>query len=60
MSDFLKTMARASVDRASAAQGSLRSADLDRPLVPLQLGAFDVIAEIKNRSPRGRCDISPD
>ncbi len=51
MSDFLKTMARASADRASAAQGSLRSADLDLPLVPLQLGAFEVIAEIKNRSP---------
>lgn len=51
MSDFLKTMARQSADRASAAQGSVRSTDLDLPLVPLQLGAFDVIAEIKNRSP---------
>ncbi len=51
MSDFLKTMARQSADRASAAQGSVRSIDLDLPLVPLQLGAFDVIAEIKNRSP---------
>ncbi len=51
MSDFLKTMARESADRASAAQGSVRSADLDRPIVPLALGAFDVIAEIKNRSP---------
>lgn len=51
MSDFLKTMARQSADRASAAQGSVRSTHLDLPLVPLQLGAFDVIAEIKNRSP---------
>lgn len=51
MSDFLKTMARQSADRASAAQGSVRSTDLDLPLVPLQLGDFDVIAEIKNRSP---------
>lgn len=51
MSDFLKTMARQSADRVSAAQGSVRSTHLDLPLVPLQLGAFDVIAEIKNRSP---------
>ncbi len=51
MSDFLKTMARQSADRASAAQGSVRSTHLDLPPVPLQLGAFDVIAEIKNRSP---------
>lgn len=51
MSDFLKKMARESADRASAAQGSLRSADLDLPVVPLSLASFDVIAEIKNRSP---------
>jgi indole-3-glycerol phosphate synthase len=51
MSDFLKTMARESADRARAARGSLRSADLDLPVVPLSLGSFDVIAEIKNRSP---------
>ena len=29
----------------------MRSADLDLPVVPLELGSFDVIAEIKNRSP---------
>jgi indole-3-glycerol phosphate synthase len=51
MSDFLKIMARTSADRAAAAQGSLRSADLDRPLVSLALDSFDVIAELKNRSP---------
>lgn len=51
MSDFLKTMARESADRASAAEGTVRSPDLDLPVVPLTLGAFDVIAEIKNRSP---------
>lgn len=51
MSDFLQTMAMASIDRVSAAQEAVRSADLDRPVVPLALGAFDVIAEVKNRSP---------
>ena len=51
MSDFLKTMARESADRASAAKGNVRPSDLDRPVIPLALGNFDVIAEIKNRSP---------
>jgi indole-3-glycerol phosphate synthase len=50
MSDFLDTMAAASADRvaaldpASLSQGAL-------PPVPLRLGRFDVIAEIKDRSP---------
>lgn len=51
MSDFLKTMANESAERAAAAKGALRSADLDLPIVPLSLAGFDVIAEIKNRSP---------
>lgn len=51
MSDFLKMMARQSVERVSAAQRSVRSTDLDLPVFPLALGTFDVIAEIKNRSP---------
>lgn len=50
MSDFLQQMATLSAERAAAA-GSIRAADLDRPLVPLRLGGFDVIAEIKGRSP---------
>ena len=50
MSDFLKTMADSSAARAAAAP-SFRDADFDKPVVPLQLGTFDVIAEIKNRSP---------
>jgi len=50
MSDFLKTMAESSAARAAEAR-SFTDADFDRPLVPLALGAFDVIAEIKNRSP---------
>ena len=51
MSDFLKTMAKESADRASAAKDIARSSDLDLPVNPLVLGSFDVIAEIKNRSP---------
>jgi indole-3-glycerol phosphate synthase len=50
MSDFLQQMATLSAERAAAA-GSIRERDLDKPVVPLQLGAFDVIAEIKGRSP---------
>ena len=50
MSDFLATMAHSSAERAAAA-GPIDAAQLDKPVVPLNLGAFDVIAEIKNRSP---------
>jgi len=49
MSDFLQTMAESSAERAAAVTlGDLSAA---KPVVPLQLGAFDVIAEIKERSP---------
>ena len=51
MSDFLQTMAEASSARAQAADPAIRSAIFDKPLLPLQLGSFDVIAEIKDRSP---------
>ena len=50
MSDFLQQMATLSAERAAAA-GKVRAGDLDKPLVPLQLGGFDIIAEIKGRSP---------
>ncbi len=50
MSDFLKGMARSSAERAAAAR-TFTDADFDKPVVPLSLGSFDVIAEIKNRSP---------
>ena len=50
MSDFLQTMAQASAERAAAAP-PVTAAQLDKPVVPLELGAFDVIAEIKDRSP---------
>ena len=50
MSDFLQQMASSSAERAAAAPG-IRASDLDKPVVPLRLGSFDVIAEIKDRSP---------
>ena len=50
MSDFLQQMASHSAERA-AQVGAIASADLDKPVVPLALGQFDVIAEIKGRSP---------
>ena len=50
MSDFLQTMAASSAARAAQAP-SFVDADFDKPVVPLNLGRFDVIAEIKNRSP---------
>lgn len=50
MSDFLKSMAESSAARAAQAP-SFTDADFDKPVVPLRLSTFDVIAEIKNRSP---------
>lgn len=50
MSDFLQTMAQHSAERA-AAIAPFRSADFDSPVVALHPGKFDVIAEIKDRSP---------
>jgi indole-3-glycerol phosphate synthase len=49
MSNFLQEMATQSAERAAVAVVS--SDDLDKPVVPLQLEHFDVIAEIKDRSP---------
>lgn len=50
MSDFLKSMAQSSAARAAMAP-AFTDADFDKPVVPLSLGSFDVIAEIKLRSP---------
>ena len=59
MSDFLQSMAELSAERAAAA-GAISESGLDRPVVPLKLGAFDIIAEIKNRSPaEGQLAASP-
>ena len=50
MSDFLAAMAKSSAERAAQAP-RFTDADFDKPVVPLTLGRFDVIAEIKQRSP---------
>jgi len=50
MSDFLQTMARSSAARAALALAPT-AAELDKPLLPLILNGFDIIAEIKDRSP---------
>jgi indole-3-glycerol phosphate synthase len=50
MSDFLKQMARSSAVRA-AAIGRISPGSLDRPAFPLVLHGFDLIAELKDRSP---------
>ena len=51
MTDFLKTMAKSSAARAALISDSFTDDDLDRPVHPLSLDGFDLIAEIKNRSP---------
>jgi indole-3-glycerol phosphate synthase len=50
MNDFLQTMAASSRDRAAAAK-KRPVANFEKSVVPLRLGNFDVIAEIKGRSP---------
>lgn len=51
MSDFLETMAALSAERAAAADRSLLTRTFAGDTVPLALDGFDVIAEIKDRSP---------
>ena len=51
MTDFLQTMATLSAERAALASRRFVSADFDKPVQPLMLGTFDLIAEIKDRSP---------
>lgn len=53
MTDFLKEMAQSSRHRAESARTSrsYTDTDFDKPVIPLSLSDFDVIAEIKDRSP---------
>ena len=51
MSNFLKEMALESAERVAANNVSFTSHALDQPAFPLRLSAFDLIAEIKDRSP---------
>ena len=50
MSDFLESMAMSSAERAAHVP-AFTDADFDKPVVPLALDRFGVIAEIKRRSP---------
>lgn len=50
MSDFLAQMAASSAARAATA-GPFHARDLEKPVWPLVLQGFDLIAEIKDRSP---------
>lgn len=52
MTDFLQQMASSSRARAElAAATRFHSSDFDRNVIPLTLDGFDIIAEIKDRSP---------
>lgn len=51
MSDFLNSMAASSRARADALPARWDSASLDKPVYPLRLTGFDLIAEIKDNSP---------
>jgi indole-3-glycerol phosphate synthase len=51
MANFLKEMAIASAARATASKASFTASKLDLQVFPLRLSEFDLIAEIKNRSP---------
>ena len=50
MSDFLKQMSTLSSERAASID-RISAGSLDKPIVPLSLDVFDIIAEIKERSP---------
>jgi indole-3-glycerol phosphate synthase len=49
MSDFLKTMGSLSAERAALA--TVTDVSAAKPVVPLALGQFDIIAELKDHSP---------
>lgn len=51
MSDFLRDMVSKSVERAALVDRPFSDSALQRPITPLSLSGFDLIAEIKERSP---------
>jgi indole-3-glycerol phosphate synthase len=51
MTDFLQQMAAQSTQRVAVAQQAFISSQLDKPVYSLKLESFDIIAEIKDRSP---------
>ena len=60
ISDFLARMAASSRDRASFLRRDVSDDELDQPVVPLSLASFDIIAEIKHRSPSAGVLGDPD
>lgn len=51
MTDFLQQMAEQSAQRVANAQQTFTASQLDKPVYKLKLQGFDIIAEIKDRSP---------
>ncbi len=51
MTDFLQQMASMSKERAAIAPQTFTASQLDKPVHALKLSSFDIIAEIKDRSP---------
>jgi indole-3-glycerol phosphate synthase len=51
MTDFLQQMADLSAERAAGAKQAFSAKQLDKPVFPVKLQGFDIIAEIKDRSP---------
>ena len=51
MTDFLQQMADLSAERAAGAKQAFSANQLDKPVFPITLQSFDIIAEIKDRSP---------
>ncbi|HEX5766371.1 MAG TPA: indole-3-glycerol-phosphate synthase [Woeseiaceae bacterium] len=51
MSDFLRVMADRSEQRAASIRNAFSASDFDHPVCPLTLRGFDLVAEIKMRSP---------
>lgn len=51
MTDFLQQMATQSAQRAANVKQVFSAADFDKPMSPVTLQGFDIIAELKDRSP---------
>ena len=51
MTDFLQQMSDKSDQRVAIAKQTFRAKEFDRPVSPVSLQGFDIIAEIKDHSP---------
>jgi len=59
MSDFLRSMASSSAKRAASIGHAFTAKDFELPTAPLEPGSFEIIAEIKERSPSAGVLSSP-